>query len=153
MIGFGSIQPSLVRRADGTIFAFMRDNGTHKKIRVSTSADEGRSWSEVVDSGLPNPGAGIEAVRLASGRWALVYNDTARGRHSLALSLSDDEGRTWGTTRHIERVAEGGGSFHYPSLLQARDGTIHVTYTRRLAGAGSTIQHASFDEAWAGAGR
>jgi predicted neuraminidase len=95
MIGFGNIQPSLVRKGDGTIVAFMRDNGSHRKIRLSTSKDDGRSWSAVTDSKFPNPGAGIEAIRLASGRWALVYNDLARGRHSLAVSLSDDEGTTW----------------------------------------------------------
>jgi predicted neuraminidase len=148
MIGFGNIQPSLVRKGDGTIVAFMRDNGSHHKIRLGTSKDDGRSWSAVTDSKFPNPGAGIEAIRLASGRWALVYNDLARGRHSLAVSLSDDEGITWRPTRPVERVAEGGGAFHYPSILQARDGRIHVTYTRRLKGEGSTIQHAVFDEAW-----
>jgi predicted neuraminidase len=152
MIGFGNIQPSLVRKSDGTIVAFMRDNGRHHKIRVSTSKDEGRSWSAVTDSIFPNPGAGIEAVRLASGRWALVYNDSARGRHSLAVSLSDDEGATWKWTRHIERTGTGQGQFHYPSLLQSRDGTIHVTYTRRLTGEGSTIQHAAFNEEWIVAG-
>ena len=152
MIGFGNIQPSLVRKADGAIVAFMRDNGTHRKIRLSTSKDDGKTWSPVADSTLPNPGAGIEAIRLASGRWALVYNDAARGRHSLALSVSDDEGTTWRWTRHIESVAEGEGQFHYPSILQARGGTIHVTYTRRLAKEGSTIQHAAFDESWATAG-
>ncbi len=149
MIGFGNIQPSLVRKSDGTIVAFMRDNGSHRKIRLSTSRDEGRSWSPVTDSALPNPGAGIEAIRLASGRWALVYNDTERGRHSLAISLSDDEGTTWKSTRPIERLADGQGAFHYPSLLQSRDGKIHVTYTRRIAKEGSTIQHAIFGEEWA----
>jgi predicted neuraminidase len=148
MLGFGNIQPSLVRKADGTIVAFMRDNGKHRKIRVSTSRDEGRSWSSVTDSILPNPGAGIEAIRLAGGRWAIVYNDTARGRHSLAVSLSDDEGTTWKSTRHIERLTEGQGAFHYPSLLQTRDSKIHVTYTRRQGTEGSTIQHAVFTEEW-----
>jgi predicted neuraminidase len=148
MLGFGNIQPSLVRKNDGTIVAFMRDNGSHHKIRLSTSSDEGKNWSAVTNSDLPNPGAGIEAIRLASGRWALVYNDTARGRHSLALSLSDDEGKSWKVTRHIERVADGQGAFHYPSILQTRDGKLHVTYTRKLAKEGSTIQHAAFDEGW-----
>lgn len=148
MLGFGNIQPSLVRKTDGTIVAFMRDNGRHHKIRLSTSRDEGRSWGPVTDSVHPNPGAGIEALRLTGGRWALVYNDTARGRHSLALSLSDDEGETWKWTRHIERLEPGQGQFHYPSLLQTRDGKIHVTYTRRLTKQGSTIQHAVFNEEW-----
>ena len=94
IIGFGNIQPSLVRKNDGTIVAFMRDNGPHHKIRLSTSKDDGRTWSDAVDSALPNPGAGIEAIRLANGHWALVYNDTSRGRHSLAVSISTDEGAT-----------------------------------------------------------
>jgi predicted neuraminidase len=152
MLGFGNIQPSLVRKGDGSIVAFMRDNGPHKKIRLSTSRDEGRTWSDVSDSMFPNPGAGIEAIRLANGHWALVYNDLARGRHSLAVSLSLDEGATWPSTRHIERIDAGKGQFHYPSILQSRDGTIHVTYTRRVGSEGSTIQHAVFTEEWVAEG-
>jgi predicted neuraminidase len=148
LIGFGNIQPSLVARRDGTLVAFMRDNGPHRRIRLSTSADAGASWSPVVDSPLPNPGAGIEALRLAGGAWALVYNDTEHGRHSLVIALSDDEGATWKWTRHIERQPPGQGSFHYPSLLQAADGSIHVTYTHGGTPAGSTIAHARFNESW-----
>ena len=37
MIGFGNIQPSLVRKKDGTLVAYMRDNGPHHRIRMSTS--------------------------------------------------------------------------------------------------------------------
>lgn len=151
MIGFGNIQPSLVRRDDGTLVAFMRENGPRRKIRLSTSTDDGATWGPVTDSDLPNPGAGVEAIRLSNGHWALIYNDTARGRHSLAVSISDDEGRTWPFTRHVERTGPDGGQFHYPSILQARDGTIHVTYTRRTP-EGRTIQHARFPESWARAG-
>lgn len=152
MIGFGNIQPSLVRKNDGAIVAFMRDNGHHHKIRLSTSKDEGKSWSPVTDSSLLNPGAGIEAIRLANGHWALVYNDTPAGRHSLALSISDDEGTTWRWTRHIERKGVGQGQYHYPSLIQTRDGKLHVTYTYRNKGEGSTIQHVVFNEEWVQAG-
>jgi predicted neuraminidase len=148
LIGFGNIQPSLVRKNDGELVAFMRDNGPHHKIRVSTSKDNGMSWSPVVDSEFPNPGAGIEAIRLANGRWALVYNDLPRGRHSLAISVSDDEGKSWKWTRHLERAEPGKGMFHYPSMIQAADGSIHVTYTMSRPGAGSTIAHARLDEAW-----
>jgi predicted neuraminidase len=152
LFGFGNIQPSLVRKNDGEIVAFMRDNGPHHKIRLSSSRDEGLSWSGVVDSAFPNPGAGIEAIRLANGHWALIFNDTPRGRHSLAVSVSDDEGASWKWTRHLERVAAGGGQFHYPSITQDQDGSIHATYTFRMTGQGSTIEHAHFDEAWLLAG-
>ncbi len=65
LIGFGNIQPSLVRKNDGVLVAFMRDNGPHRRIRLSQSSDDGVSWSPVADSPFPNPGAGIEAIRLA----------------------------------------------------------------------------------------
>jgi predicted neuraminidase len=152
IVGFGNIQPSLVRKEDGTIVAFMRDNGSHRKIRLSSSKDEGVSWSDVEDSTLPNPGAGIEAIRLANGHWALVYNNLARGRHMLAVSISIDEGKTWRSTRHVERNPEGKGSYHYPSILQTSDGLIHLTYTSGAQPGGSTIMHAAFNEAWAAAG-
>jgi predicted neuraminidase len=148
LIGFGNIQPSIVRRNDGTLVAFMRDNGSHKKIKLSQSSDQGETWSDVTDSTLPNPGAGIEAVRLASGAWLLIYNDTTRGRHSLAVSLSDDEGATWKVTRHVANKPGSTESFHYPSIIQAADGWIHITFTHGGLPGGSTIEHARFNEAW-----
>lgn len=148
LLGFGSIQPSLVRKDDGSIVAFMRDNGPFRRVRVATSGDEGRTWGPVTSAALPNPGSGLEAVRLASGRWLMVYNDTERGRHSLAVSLSDDQGATWPRTRHLEARPVGQGSFSYPSVVQSRDGLIHVTYSHDTRPAGQTVQHARFDEAW-----
>jgi predicted neuraminidase len=152
MIGFGNIQPSLVRRDDGTIVAFMRDNGPDPSICVSTSQDDGETWSPVVRSGLPNPGAGVDAIRLEGGRWALVFNDTFEGRSSLAVALSDDEGRSWAHQRHIVVDPEKEQSFHYPSILQTKDGAIHVSYTHGGRPEGSTIAHARLDEAWILAG-
>jgi predicted neuraminidase len=149
MIGFGNIQPSLVRRKDKSLLALMRDNGPHHKIRRSTSSDDGMTWIPAVDTALPNPGSGIEVLMLRSGNFALIYNDTPRGRHSLAVSLSDDEGETWKWTRHIERREPGKGSFHYPSITQAWEGeTIHATYTHSVPGEGSTIMYARFNEDW-----
>ena len=43
---------------------------------------------------LPNPSAGIDALRLADGRFLLVYNPTATGRGKLDLALSAD-GKSW----------------------------------------------------------
>jgi predicted neuraminidase len=146
LLGFGNIQPSVVRKDDGTLVAFMRDNGPHHRIRLSHSNDEGRTWSPVTDSPFPNPGAGVEVVRLANGHWVLVYNDLPRGRHSLALSLSDDEGATWKWTRHVMKDAQSIGQYHYPSITQDRGGVIQMTYTWSRPGKGSTIQHARFDE-------
>jgi len=42
-----------------------------------------------------------------------------------------------------------GGAFHYPSIIQTRDGRIHVTYTYRPgATAGKSIKHVTLDPEW-----
>lgn len=98
------------------------------------------------------------------GRWALIYNDLERGRYRLAVSLSEDEGRTWRWTRHLERDPDSTdetqlGQYHYPSIIQAADGTLHATYSFFAPAASVTadaekrlprkaIKHAHFNEAW-----
>jgi predicted neuraminidase len=165
LVGPGNVQPSLARRRDGTLVAYMRDNGpAPKRLMMSRSSDRGETWTPVEDTDLPNPGSGAEVFVLASGAWALVYNDLERDRYSLAVSLSEDEGRTWRWTRHIERDANPSdaqerGQYHYPSIIQASDGTLHVTYSYFIPAARAqkdaegrlvrkSIKHARFNEAW-----
>jgi len=145
LAGFGNIQPAVVRRNDGTLVAYMRENGPLNHIRVAESSDDGITWGHVGTSTLPNPGAGVDAVRLANGNWVIVYNDTTAGRHSLAVSLSADEGKTWGWTRHLEHRES--GQYHYPAVIQGPDGTIHAVYSYFVTG-GKSMKHAAFDEAW-----
>jgi predicted neuraminidase len=165
LVGFGNIQPSLARQKDGTLVAYMRDNGPPpKRLMVSRSTDRGETWSTVEDSDVPNPGTGAEVIVLANGNWVLIYNDLERGRYSLAVSLSEDEGRTWPWTRHLERDPASSdeqqlGQYHYPSIIQAADGTLHATYSFFAAPAGAkrdgenrlvrkAIKHSHFNESW-----
>ncbi len=145
LAGYGSIQPSVLRRNDGSLVAYMRENGPVRRVRVAESRDDGVTWGPVGATDLPNPGSGLDALRLANGHWLLVYNDLPRGRNSLAVSLSDDEGKTWKWTRHLER--QDGGQFHYPAVIQGRDGTIHAVYSYFVPG-GKSMKHAAFTEEW-----
>jgi predicted neuraminidase len=165
LVGAGNIQPSLARKKDGTLVAYMRDNGpAPKRLMVSRSTDRGDTWSHVEDSDRPNPGSGAEVLVLRNGDWILIYNDLESGRYSLAVSISDDEGSTWRWTRHLERDADTSdprnrGEYHYPSIIQAADGTLHATYSYFVPPASvtpdaqqrlprKTIKHAHFNEAW-----
>lgn len=158
LVGPGNVQPSIARRKDGTLVAFFRDNGPPpQRVMVSESSDRGMTWSLARDTDLPDPGAGLEVIVLKSGRWLLVNNDTERGRHRLAVTVSEDEGRTWSFKRYIERDEPGpdAGSYSYPSIIQTRDGMIHVTYSYRpnaaaakREGQGESIKHVRFNEAW-----
>jgi predicted neuraminidase len=145
LLGFGAIQPTVLRRNNGELVAFMRENGILRHVRTSTSKDDGRTWGPVTATDLPNPGSGLDGVRLDNGHWLLVYNDTMLGRSSLNASISTDEGTTWKWSRHLEK--ESSGSFHYPSVIQSRDGNIHAVYSYFVKG-GKSMKHAVFNEAW-----
>jgi predicted neuraminidase len=154
IVGRGGVQPSVVRRNDGTLVAYLRDNGpAPKRVLISESRDDGESWTEAGDTDIPNPGSSLEVVRLRNGHWMMVHNDLERGRYSLAAAISDDEGRTWAARRHLEGRpdTEAAAQYHYPSVIQARDGTMHVTYSYFTA-AGKSIKHARFNEEWVRAG-
>ena len=96
LVAPGNIQPSIAIKKDGSLVAYMRDNGPPpKRLMISESNDRGVTWSMVRDSELPNEGSGADIVSLKNGNWVLAYNDTEDGRHSLAVSISTDEGLTW----------------------------------------------------------
>lgn len=145
LLGFGAIQPAVLRRDNGELVAYLRENGVLQRIRMSTSKDEGLTWGPVVITEMPNPGSGLDGVRLANGHWLLVYNDTTKDRNSLVVAISDDEGKTWKWKRHLEKEPK--GSFHYPTMIQGRDGTIHAVYSYFVDG-GKSMKHAAFNEAW-----
>ncbi len=156
LVGPGNIQATILKKPDGSLTAYMRDNGpAPHRLHVSASTDDGLTWSGVVDSNLPNPGSGADAVTLADGCWLLVYNDTEEGRHSLAASISTDHGASWQYTRHLERDTRDKSTAtrsHYPCVIQGRDGTIHAVYSHhyndRSASPNKTIKYARFNQAW-----
>jgi predicted neuraminidase len=160
MVGGGAVQPTVVRKRDGGLVSYFRDNGPPpKRVLISESSDNGLSWTANRDTDIFNSGTSNEVIVLQSGEWMMVNNDTERGRHSLALSISDDEGKTWKWKRHIERDTreEKASSFHYPSLIQSADGQIHLTYSLFLnhipqGQPRKSIKHARFTVDWVKAG-
>jgi predicted neuraminidase len=150
IVGAGCIQPSVVRKKDGSLVAYLRDNGpAPKRAHISTSKDDGVSWTQARDTDIPNPGTSLENVRLSNGNWIMVYNDLESGRYSLVAALSDDEGASWKWKRHLDGrpSTQINSQYHYPSVIQARDGAIHVTYSY-FTPEGKSIKHVRFDEAW-----
>ena len=56
LVGAGNIQPSIAFKSDGTLRAYMRDNGPPpKRLHMSDSSDGGETWTDVVDSGAAEP--------------------------------------------------------------------------------------------------
>jgi predicted neuraminidase len=154
IVGEGCVQPSVVRKNDGTLVAYLRDNGPPpKRAQISISKDDGVSWTVARDTEILNPGTSLEVIRLANGDWIMVYNDLEAKRHSLVAAISDDEGTTWKWRRHLDGRPDQSGSveYHYPSVIQAKDAAIHVTYSYFVP-EGKSIKHVRFNEEWVKAG-
>ncbi len=147
IIGRGLNQPSLIVRNDGSVDAYMRDDGDEPgRILISHSNDEGYSWTYGQKSDIPNPGASLEVIKLKSGNWLMVNNDVDDGRYSLAVTISDDEGKSWKWKRNLENTK--GASFSYPSVIQAKSGNIHITYSSFTIEGQKAIKHVTFMENW-----
>lgn len=148
IVGFGPTQPTIRRRKDGTLIAYLRDSGNPPgRVQVSISKDNGRTWTPTRDTDIPNPDSSLEVLELKDGRWVMVFNDTEDGRYQLALALSDDQGKTWKWKRHLEKVTRGKGSFAYPSIIQDRDGKLNLTYSYGTEGK-QTIKYVKLDVNW-----
>ena len=48
-------------------------------------------------------------------------------------------------TRHLEKQAS--GSYHYPAVIEGRDGRIHFVYSYFVEG-GKSMKHVAINEAW-----
>jgi len=134
---FDAIQPTILTHPGGKLQALCRTR--EGVVSELWSEDQGKSWSKMVATELPNPNSGIDGVTLADGRHALVYNPVRKGRSPLVLGISTD-GKSWKQVHTFEQEL---GEYSYPAIIQAKDGTIHVTYTwKRLL-----VKHVALDPA------
>lgn len=143
-----SIQPSVIERSDGSVLAITRNTGVDDFPYAweMTSVDGGRTWSENVQSAIPNNNTAIEMTKLASGRVMMVFNNTFDGRYPLSVALSEDEGRTWPYVVDLDGPCDGSGCSHgYTSLSQdPTDGSVWITYTHNR----TSIGWVHLNEAW-----
>jgi alpha-L-rhamnosidase len=140
-----AIQPTILTYSDGRLQILCRTQ--ERALGESWSNDGGLTWSPLSLSVMPNNNSGVDAVTLRNGRQLLVYNHVLpheslpRGkgaRTPLNVALSDD-GKVW----HAAAVLEDSpiGQYSYPSVIQSKDGLVHVVYTWRR----QAIKHVVID--------
>jgi len=126
-----AIQPSLLRIGKERLAAIGRTR--QNRIFSLQSKDGGQTWGPMRLLEVPNPNSGTDAMTSRDGRHLLVYNPTSvpagkwtGSRSPLSVAVSHD-GVEWKKVRDLE--TEEGQEFSYPSLIQAKDGRIHIVYT------------------------
>ena len=128
-------------------------------MRLFHSTDSGQHWAEQhpiweKSKGIRLQGGCASLIRLSSGRIVcpVFGTDIVAADYGAATEqmtawcyYSDDEGKTWKWKRHLEK--EPSGSYHYPTVIQTHDGTIHTIYSYFVKG-GKSMKHSVFNEAW-----
>ena len=130
---YNTIQPTIFKYKDGRLQMLARSKS--RAMTESWSADKGETWSPLVLSSLPNNASGFDGVPLKDGRQLLVYNhvlppgkESKGPRTPLNVALSKD-GKTWYASLILEDSPI--SQYSYPSVIQGKDGMIHIVYTWR----------------------
>lgn len=133
---FNAIQGSILQHSNGHLQALHRTR--ESRIAETWSTDNGKTWSPLELTGLPNNNAGTDAVTLKNGLHVLIYNHTdARRRTPLNLAVSKD-GKNWRAAWVFESEP---GEYSYPAVIQGSDGKVHFTYTWKR----ERVKHVALD--------
>lgn len=124
---FGCIEPSLFWTQEGTLKMLCRDRSQRIKkegwIWSAESSDQGKTWTTLEKTDLPNPDSGVEVLSLGKGQHLLFYNHSPTNRFPLTLALSQDDGKSWDKVFDLEQE-----SGEFPSAVLDTEGNIHVIY-------------------------
>jgi len=126
-----AIQPTILQHKNGDLQILCRTKSD--LIYSSWSKDNGKSWTRLEPTVLPNPNSGIDAVTLKDGRQLLVYNHINRTlnqgkRNILNVAISKD-GLKWDAAVLLEDDQDVKSEYSYPAVIQTGDGLLHITYT------------------------
>ena len=140
--GHQLIQPALVRQRSGRFRAYFRDQ---RKQGVYTARYDPKTgtWSDVIRTNLPNPGAAVDAFGDDAGRYVLIYNPSSSTRDELALARS--VGGAY-FRRGCDLSLPGAETqVAYPSVIRGRYGAWRVVYS---ANGKAGIKFVRFDAGW-----
>lgn len=137
----GNIQPSPQQMPDGSIVCYFRPRGGRHEIWKSISTDNGRTWAPLENGGIQNPSTRSDYILTKRGNFVIACNDHPTERTPFIVALSTDRGQTWCKKKILE---SGPPWYCYASVIQSRDGKIHVAYDCRR----QAIKHVVIDEDW-----
>ncbi len=150
----GRVHGSIVLSSDGkTLLQFFRSRLADNVYRSFGSLN-GEEWTIPEPIDLPNNNSSMQALRLKTGRLAIIFNrfslyadsqdqqkwgdaNWPRTRWPLSIALSEDNGDTWPWMRDIDSGLGfcGLANWHlndqlaYPSIIEGNSGELHIAYS------------------------
>jgi len=127
------VYPSLIQDSDGTYWiAFQSDRSGNFDIWI-TSSNNGINWSTPVQVTTHHKYDEIPSlIRTSDGRLVIVFDSNRLGSWDVYITESFDDGDTWSAPVKIAGVYPAGDGG--PSLIEASDGNLYVTYHSRGGG-------------------
>jgi hypothetical protein len=107
---------------DQNLLAIFRDNSRGGFLYRSYSTDDGRTWTDPVQTNFSDATSKVSGLRLSDGRYVLVSNPNPKKRDPLALSVSAD-GVVF--TKMIYLV--GGRHVDYPHVIE-HEGHLYIAF-------------------------
>lgn len=132
--GKSPCEPFVFRSPDGKeLCCLMRENGRGGMSLMMFSDDEGRTWSEPIETAWGLTGDRHAGVQTADGRWVIAFRDQApesptKGHFIAWVGTYDDiRHRRPGQYRIKLLHSHAGHDCGYPGMQILGDGTIHAT--------------------------
>ena len=141
---YNAIQPSILVHQNDKLQILARSK--ENAVLSAWSDDDGKSWSSLEPTGLPNPNSGTDAETLDDGSFLLVYNHVGKkpnqwgGKRSPLNVARSEDGVQWEAVYVLENEP---GEYSYPSLIQSADGLVHIVYTWKR----DRVKHVALDPA------
>lgn len=116
----------LARLPDGRFLAVIREMVT-RRSHQSVSADEGRTWSPVSETGFR--GSNHKLFTLRDGSAACAYRDEDPAQRGVSISVTDDGGDTWRFAGQLyaapaDALHVPGSVCGYPDVVALEDGRL-----------------------------
>lgn len=127
----GSIEGSVVQRADGSLYLLLR---TESGFLWEATSRDGLKWTGLKQSTIKSVTCCPQMARLGDGRIALLWNAPPRhnpgsgsSRAELSLAFSSDETTSWSAPVIVAANYGAGGRVSYPYLYERRPGELWIT--------------------------
>lgn len=127
----GSIEGSVIERADGSLYLLLR---TESGFLWEAVSKDGLKWTGLKQTTIKSVTCCPQMARLADGRIALLWNAPPRhdpksgsSRAELSLVFSSDETASWSQPVIVAANYAPGGRVSYPYLYERRPGELWIT--------------------------